>query len=167
MSFCIYVSTIHRSQIIVMTDITSYCVKKVVAVMTVCCVLTYLTSLGEHVFFQVISKQILYSALLWCWLQIIIITNSTRYPLIEPFLMHVSFCITGQYFMQFQENFPFCLCSQSTFCYGHVCHHVTSRQIVPSVMWKGSLGVLLDTLLNRYFNNGKWNTKLCSHAFAL
>jgi len=47
-----------------MTDIKHYCVKKFVAVMTVCSVLMYLTSLREPVFFQVISEQIFYSALL-------------------------------------------------------------------------------------------------------
>jgi len=47
-----------------MTDITSYCVKKFVALMTVCFVLMYLTSLGEHAFLQVISEQIFYSAVL-------------------------------------------------------------------------------------------------------
>lgn len=114
--------------------------------MTVFSVLIYFTSLGEHVFFQVISEQIFYSALLWCWLQISTITNSTMYPLTEPFLMHVSFCVASYYFMQFQENCPFCLCFRSTFCYGHVFHHVTSKQIVPSLMWKGSLSVALDTL---------------------
>jgi len=56
------------------------------------------------------------------------------------------FALTSQYFMQFEENCLFCLCFHSTFCYGHVFYHVTSKQIVPSVMWKGSLSVALDTL---------------------
>jgi len=61
--------------------------------------------------------------------------------------MHVSCCVTSQYFMQFQENCPFCLCFHSTtFCYVHVFHHVTSKLIVPSVMWKGSLSVAWGTL---------------------
>ena len=100
MFFCIYFITIYRSQILLMTDITSYRIKKFVAVMTVCCAVMYLTSLGEHLFFQVISEHYV----LLCSAVMLVANqhhNKQHKVPSDRTIPHACFvCGTSQYFIQ-------------------------------------------------------------------